>query len=1247
MFVALAGMGFGQTLPDHWTGDSGIDTYKETTTVHGGAASCKIDVNTGSQSSCDMRNDEIAVTAGDTYTYTFWGITSAHVKIRVVLEWTGASITYGDYLAQGNTTWTEHTYTGTVPSGATGVKLGIRCYDVSGFSAPETQYVDDFSFESPTGTPVTVQNGDMESWPTTGPDNPTSFLATTVSTSEIDLSWTRNSNLDSVMVVWSPDASFGTPSDGSIYAVGDTIPGGDSVIFRGVDTTYAHTNLNSGTAYYYKAFSVDGSTNYSTGVTDNATTNYNPTSTTLPYSQTFDSDLGDCHPYSVSGDTKEWNWNSSDQAAQMNGYNSGDVEEDWLIIPGIDFDSYSNEIMTFDSWYKYGSDDADNYLKLLYSSDYPGFGDPSSYTWNELTFTHPSSAETWTSSGDIDLSTISGSSVYIAFKYHYNSGKYRRWEIDNISIQESTTNPEPSNYPTDFAATANSATAITNTWTDATGSQLPSGYLILIKDNTGSFTTPVDGTPVSDDTDLSDGNGAINVDYGDESYQWTGLSIATQYDFVIYSYTNSGANIDYKTDGTAPTASATTNTANTDLIISEVADPKDHYEGRFVELYNLSSDTIFFNNETWYLVRQSAGGGYGSVQLTDTINPGEAYTIGYSDANFSGQYGFNPDLHSGYISGNGDDGYFLYYGGDETSGTLIDAYGVIDEDGTGKPWEYTDGKAVRKRSVGSPNSTWTASEWVITRPADVVNMTPGQHFNYVTWQGTTDTDWDTKANWDNGFIPDISMDVTIPSATNSPVIGTGSYAYCWNLTVDAAGSLTIASDATGQGGLYVGGTSTGNVKVNCYTTTGKWHGMAASVSGQTANALYLNGNPDVWMKYWNEGDTLYHYITSLSEPLDDMKGWMVWVDSTGLTDTTFTFEGALRSGTVSPTESIVRSQAGSAFGYNFVGNPFTSTIDWDDTVGWTKTNLDTAIYTYNDGNWASYINGSGTNGGSRYIAMNQGFFVQVSDNGSSTGTLTATNDVQVNQTANFMKSRSAAGDYSLVRLEIDAENMSDETVVKLMDNATNGYDGQYDAHKIFSFNSDHPQIFSTANGNMSINTLPVETGAVGLDVTGKAGDMMTINATERTNLEEVWLVDELTGVQTDLTKEGYSFIYNPSVTNRFTLHFSIVNVNEQTETGNLFTIYAANRKANVIIPSGTRANIEIYNMLGQKVASASNRSGLNQFTLRGNQYYIVKVYNNNQVETKKIVIRKQYIFGTKLAQVIIRTKINTKLTQEK
>jgi len=180
IFILLGFVLNAQTLPDNWTGDSGIDTYKESTTVYGGSYSCRIDVNTGNQSSCDLSNDvTIPITAGDTYTISFWAYTSDHVRITGVLDWDDGNSKYsGVYVGPATGGWAQFTYSGTVPAGVTGVNLRLRSYDVSGFVAPETQYVDDITFESPTGTSLTVTNGDMESWPTVSA--PTKLVITSV-----------------------------------------------------------------------------------------------------------------------------------------------------------------------------------------------------------------------------------------------------------------------------------------------------------------------------------------------------------------------------------------------------------------------------------------------------------------------------------------------------------------------------------------------------------------------------------------------------------------------------------------------------------------------------------------------------------------------------------------------------------------------------------------------------------------------------------------------------------------------------------------------------------------------------------------------------------------------------------------------------------------------------------------------------------------------------------------------------------
>lgn len=262
---------------------------------------------------------------------------------------------------------------------------------------------------------------------------PSNFSAVAMSTSQIDLGWNLNADNDPVLLAWSEDGVFGVPT--GTYNAGDQIADGGTVLYAGSNTDFAHEDLDPGTTYFYKAWSYDGS-DYSTGVTANATTNPMPATTDLPYTENFDEDLGNCYVFSVSGPTKLWNFDSFDDEgyAQMNGYNSGDVEEDWLILPGINFDDYDNEVMTFDTWWRFGEDDDSNYLKLFYSSDYPGTGDPTASTWTELSFTQPTEEQTWGPSGDIDLSGVSGELVYIGFKYRYESGQYKWWQVDNISI---------------------------------------------------------------------------------------------------------------------------------------------------------------------------------------------------------------------------------------------------------------------------------------------------------------------------------------------------------------------------------------------------------------------------------------------------------------------------------------------------------------------------------------------------------------------------------------------------------------------------------------------------------------------------------------------------------------------------------------------------------------------------------------------------------------------------------------------
>ena len=106
----------------------------------------------------------------------------------------------------------------------------------------------------------------------TNVERPESILASPVSVDQVDIEWVKNATNDDVMLAWSLDGVFGTPENGTVYSVGQTIPGGGKVLSTGSSTSYSHTALSASTDYYYRAYSYDNSDEYSFQVNTNATT---------------------------------------------------------------------------------------------------------------------------------------------------------------------------------------------------------------------------------------------------------------------------------------------------------------------------------------------------------------------------------------------------------------------------------------------------------------------------------------------------------------------------------------------------------------------------------------------------------------------------------------------------------------------------------------------------------------------------------------------------------------------------------------------------------------------------------------------------------------------------------------------------------------------------------------------------------------------------------------------------------------
>ena len=190
--------------------------------------------------------------------------------------------------------------------------------------------------------------------------DPTSLRAYEGS-ARVDLTWTKNAANDNVVVAWAPVNVFGQPADGTAYAAGNSIPGGGTVIYSGPASTAPHTGLSASTTYYYKAWSVNGSNQYSAGVLPISTTTDCAAVTTLPFTASFD----DVSCWKVVDNTGNRSWqfgsttNSNNPPTILNApyayfkstpgstvsFNSD------LISPPLDLSSLSSVVLTFNQHY--------------------------------------------------------------------------------------------------------------------------------------------------------------------------------------------------------------------------------------------------------------------------------------------------------------------------------------------------------------------------------------------------------------------------------------------------------------------------------------------------------------------------------------------------------------------------------------------------------------------------------------------------------------------------------------------------------------------------------------------------------------------------------------------------------------------------------------------------------------------------------------------------------------------------------
>ncbi len=445
---------------------------------------------------------------------------------------------------------------------------------------------------------------------------------------------------------------------------------------------------------------------------------------------------------------------------------------------------------------------------------------------------------------------------------------------------------------------------------------------------------------------------------------------------------------------------------------------------------------------------------------------------------------------------------------------------------------------------------------------------------------------------------------------------------------DNDGAIDVKSSSVSTGVFNVQGSSSGSKTITFYRYIRKegWHYISSPVH---------NSSTDV---FW--GGAIYAYdestgswtAISAGQTMPDMKGYDVYYQTA---NHTITFTGTMNEGSVSM--SLTKDNDG----YNMVGNPYPATIDWQAGSGWTKTNINDAVYIWDDTtqNTMTFISGVGTNGGTRYIPPTMAFFVKC--NNASGGTLAMTDDVKVGQSVAF---RSSSTD-NMLRLTLQGEKYADETVIKFTDDASEVFDPEQDAQKFFSYNVQVPQIYTKLpDYDVAINAMPATLGNIDIPLfinTKVAGEYTIKFDFSDDNLNMNVLLEDLDlNKTTDLQSDGYTFESKQVLDyNRFVIHFipaqKVDNtggtVSNNTTTGmedeviQEFNIWSVMKVIYIDPnPDVTDGDIYVHDLNGREVIKQKYQSNSkNQILVdEAPGYYIVSIIKGNQkLASQKVLIR--------------------------
>lgn len=391
-------------------------------------------------------------------------------------------------------------------------------------------------------------------------------------------------------------------------------------------------------------------------------------------------------------------------------------------------------------------------------------------------------------------------------------------------------------------------------------------------------------------------------------------------------------------------------------------------------------------------------------------------------------------------------------------------------------------------------------------------------------------------------------------------------------------------------------------------------------------------------------------------------------------------EETQNNGTITPTLSFTDTETISADGWNLVGNPYGSSIDWDASNGLSSANLDASMYIWDDSQnsgTGAYLTWNGITGtlDNGLIAPWQGFWVKA----NATSPSLTLNDSTRSGGGIFRKQAPVPE----IKFTLTDSTLSSNAIVLFHEQARIHKDA-LDAYKLQPLSSDYLSLYTELEdgSGLDINALPIqleEALTVPLDFDGSNLLGSLDLSWEPKSFQDgmsVTLVDTETGTEINLSEaSSYSFeveskakaksvktqnlaslrdifpqhqVLSPKVvkaksaesTSRFVLKINtntLVGVEPNSDLPKVVELdqnypnpFNPSTTIAFGVPKNGKVTLEVFDVLGRKVATLLNAesktAGRHTVTFNANNLasgmYIYRLKAGNSVITKKLTLIK-------------------------